>query len=114
LSKRKTWDLKFLGFFTVSASTTNSLSGCFEGKPNGFMATTIFHMMLLPREYWMILEDKVFVSSFNLAPPHFPSYPVKNLSQFLSLPVSPVELTVGRGEGERELNHVTARKPGPL
>ncbi len=56
------------------------------------------------------IEDQAFLRSSDSAPD--PS-PVSKLSLFLSLPVSPVELTDGGGGGGGR-NHTTARKPGPL
>jgi hypothetical protein len=63
------------------------------------------------------LEDQAFSPSYDLAPsPPHPSSSVSKFSLFLGLPcVSPFELTDGRvGGREKELNHTTARKPGPL
>jgi len=53
----------------------------------------------------LFIEDKAFSASHDLAPHPLPS-----------LPVSPVELTDGRGgQGVGEVqNHTTSRKPGPL
>ncbi len=79
------------------------LQTALEGKPIGLIATTIFYMMLLPREYWRILDDQALASSFNLAPPRalpLPPLPSTTCFNFSTSCVSPVELTGGRG-GQR-------------
>jgi hypothetical protein len=69
-----------------------------------------------PESIECIIEDKAFLPSYDLAPsPPPPScQQVASLSQ--SSCVSPVELTDGIAGGgeEKEPNHTTARKPGPL
>jgi hypothetical protein len=110
-------DPGFLAFVWLGSSPTPfplPLSKLYNSKTQG-----------IDEEFWftsesieLFIEDQAFLRSYDAAPPH-PLSPLsreQDVSLSLSSHVSSVELT-GRGEREgveEDLNHIPARKPGPL